>query len=123
MFKLAKLAKRSKSIIDPTEPVDKDSLKNNIIDAIREIHDPEIAVNIYDLGLIYAIELNDDFFATIKMTLTAPACLVAESLPVEVKAVVRSVRGVSDAAVELVWDPPWSRACMSDEAKLQLGLW
>jgi len=123
MFKLAKLAKRSKSIINPTEPVDKDSLKNSIIDAIREIHDPEIAVNIYDLGLIYAIELNDDFFATIKMTLTAPACPVAESLPAEVKSVVRSVRGVSDAAVELVWDPPWSQACMSDEARLQLGLW
>ncbi len=122
MFKLAKLAKQSKTIINPTEPVDKDNLKNSIIDAIREVRDPEIAVNIYDLGLIYAIEINDDFFATIKMTLTAPACPVAEALPAEVKAVVRSVTGVSDAIVELVWEPPWSQACMSDEAKLQLGL-
>jgi len=122
MFKLAKLAKRTRKPSDLTEAPDHETLKSWIVDAIKEIYDPEIPVNIYDLGLIYDIDINDDFFVNINMTLTAPACPVAEIMPAQVKDVEKSVKGVSDAEVTLVWDPPWSKENISEEALLQMGL-
>ena len=101
---------------------DKAQLKAAIIDALRNIHDPEIPVNIYDLGLIYDIDVDDDGKAAIRMTLTAPACPVAGILPGQVEQAAKAVEGVSDATVELVWDPPWSQERMSEEALLQLGM-
>jgi FeS assembly SUF system protein len=91
-----------------------------VIDALKEIYDPEIPVNIYDLGLIYDVEITPDHHAKVKMTLTTPHCPVAESMPGEVR--VGAVPGVGDAEVELVWDPPWDPQKMSDEAKLELGM-
>ncbi|MEE9303389.1 MAG: SUF system Fe-S cluster assembly protein [Thiotrichaceae bacterium] len=122
MFKLAKLAKRTKNKDTIDGPPDHETLKNWIVDAIKEIYDPEIPINIYDLGLIYNIDITDDFFVTINMTLTAPACPVAEIMPAQVKDAVKAVKGVSDAKVKLVWDPPWSKESMTEEAMLQLGL-
>ena len=102
-------------------PVDA-SLEEKIIAAICTVYDPEIPVNIYDLGLIYKININHDNEVVVKMTLTAPACPVAEVLPVQLAEVIRQVEGVSDARVDLVWEPAWSKDSMSDEAKLALGL-
>ena len=93
-----------------------------VIDALREIYDPEIPVNIYDLGLIYEVEITPEHHARVKMTLTTPHCPVAESMPGEVELRVGSVPGIGDAEVELVWDPPWDPQKMSDEAKLELGM-
>jgi FeS assembly SUF system protein len=97
-------------------------LYEGIITALKEIFDPEIPVNIYDLGLIYGVEVTDDGSATVTMTLTTPHCPVAESMPGEVELRVCSVPGVRDCEVNLVWDPPWDMAKMSDEAKLELGM-
>ena len=91
-------------------------------EAMKEIFDPEIPVNIYDLGLIYDVEITPESHALIKMTLTTPHCPVAESMPGEVELRVGSVPGVGHAEVELVWDPPWDPQKMSDEAKLELGM-
>ena len=99
-----------------------EALREPIIAALRKVHDPEIPVNIYDLGLIYKIDIEDGGNIAIDMTLTAPACPVAGMMPVMVKDAVKTVDGVNEVAVELVWDPPWSPATMSDEAKLQLGM-
>jgi FeS assembly SUF system protein len=96
-------------------------LKDKVIDALKTCYDPEIPINIYDLGLIYGIEL-DRGAVNIRMTLTAPNCPVAGSLPGEVERKVRAVSGVTDAKVELVWDPPWDRTRLSPAAMLQLGL-
>ena len=96
-------------------------LKEKIIDEIKKIYDPELPVNIYDLGLIYDIQVNEKK-AKIKMTLTAPNCPVAESLPKEVKEGAMQVEGIEDVDLELVWDPPWSKDMMSDAAKLELNL-
>ena len=93
-----------------------------IITALKEIYDPEIPVNIYDLGLIYGVEVGADSHATVTMTLTTPNCPVAESMPAEVELRVGSVPGVGLADVNLVWDPPWDPQKMSDEAKLELGM-
>ena len=93
-----------------------------IIAALKEIYDPEIPVNIYDLGLIYGVEVGDDAHATVTMTLTTPHCPVAESMPAEVELRVGSVPGVGLADVNLVWDPPWDPQKMSDDAKLELGM-
>ncbi len=98
------------------------SLEEKIIAAIRTVYDPEIHINIYDLGLIYEININHQAEVDIKMTLTAPACPVAEILPGKVADAVKLIDGVSDARVKLVWEPVWSRDCISDEAKLSLGL-
>jgi FeS assembly SUF system protein len=92
-----------------------------VVDALKEIYDPEIPVNIYDLGLIYNVEINDGH-ALVTMTLTTPHCPVAESMPGEVELRVGSVPGIGDAEVNLVWDPPWSPAAMTDEARLELGM-
>lgn len=93
-----------------------------IIAACATVYDPEIPVNIYELGLIYAIEIGDDGKVKVEMTLTAPACPAAQELPEQVKQAVLAVPGVADCAVETVWDPPWDQSRMSEEAKLQLNM-
>ena len=98
------------------------SKKEKVIEEIRKIYDPEIPVNIYELGLIYDIKVKDEKFAIIKMTLTTPNCPVAESLPKEVKEGAMQVEGIDDVNLELVWDPPWNKDMMSDAAKLELNL-
>jgi FeS assembly SUF system protein len=98
------------------------NLKEKIIDEIKKIYDPEIPVNIYDLGLIYKVEVKDDKKVNIEMTLTTPNCPVAESLPKSVKDNIMKVDGVSDVDLKLVWDPPWSKDKLSEAAKLELNL-
>jgi len=93
-----------------------------VIGALRDIFDPEIPVNIYDLGLIYGVEITPEASVMVTMTLTTPHCPVAESMPGEVELRVGAVPGVRDAEVNLVWDPPWDPAKMSDEARLELGM-
>jgi FeS assembly SUF system protein len=93
-----------------------------VIAALKDIFDPEIPVNIYDLGLIYGVDVGVDGDVVVNMTLTTPHCPVAESMPGEVELRVSSVPGVRDAEVNLVWDPPWDPAKMSDEARLELGM-
>lgn len=97
-------------------------LYEGVIDALKEIYDPEIPVNIYELGLIYGVEVTPDSHVVVTMTLTTPHCPVAESMPGEVELRVGAVPGVGSAEVNLVWDPPWDPAKMSDEAKLELGM-
>ena len=97
-------------------------IKNKIIDEIRKIYDPELPVNIYELGLIYDIQIKDEKFVSIKMTLTTPNCPVAESLPKEVKDAVMQVEGIEDVDLQLVWDPPWNKDMMSEAAKLEMNL-
>ncbi|MHC4931915.1 MAG: SUF system Fe-S cluster assembly protein [Planctomycetota bacterium] len=98
------------------------ALKERIVETLRTVFDPEIPVNIYDLGLIYDVAVSDEGVVDVKMTLTSPACPVAGSLPPEVEAKVAAVEGVRSARVELVWDPPWTQEKLSEAAKLQLGL-
>ena len=97
-------------------------LREQVTDVLREVYDPEIPVNIYDLGLIYGVDVSEDGEVAVTMTLTTPHCPVAESMPGEVEMRVVSVPGVRDAEVTLVWDPPWDPAKMSDEARLELGM-
>ena len=99
------------------------ALKPAILDAIRTVFDPEIPVNILELGLVYDVLVDANGVAGIRMTLTAPGCPAAQSLPVEVARKVKAVEGVTDARVDVVWDPPWTKDRMSDAAKLQLGMW
>ena len=109
----------------PSEPAGAEpggDLYEAVIDALKEIYDPEIPVNIYDLGLIYHVEITPENHAKVKMTLTTPHCPVAESMPGEVELRVGAVSGVGDAEVELVWDPPWDPQKMTDEARLELGM-
>ncbi|MEA3291919.1 MAG: SUF system Fe-S cluster assembly protein [Pseudomonadota bacterium] len=93
-----------------------------MIAALKTVYDPEIPVNIYDLGLIYRVGIMEDAFVEVDMTLTAPGCPVAQTFPGLVEGVVKQVSGVNDAHVELVWDPPWSQERISEAARLQLGL-
>jgi FeS assembly SUF system protein len=104
----------------PAEPGG--DLYEGVVEALREIYDPEIPVNIYDLGLIYGVDVSGDGDVAITMTLTTPHCPVAESMPGEVEMRVLAVPGVRDAEVNLVWDPPWGPNLMSDEARLELGM-
>ena len=97
-------------------------LKEKIIAEIKKIYDPEIPVNIYELGLIYEIKVEKDNNVKVKMTLTTPNCPVAESLPKEVKDSIIQVKEVNDVDLELVWDPPWDKSMMSEAAKLELNL-
>ena len=99
-----------------------EQMRDNVIAALRTVYDPEIPINIYDLGLIYDIDLLPEGRVDIRMTLTAPACPVAGEMPGIVEESVLQVPGVSEARVDLVWDPPWGRERLSDAAKLQLGL-
>ena len=97
-------------------------LKDRVISEIKKIYDPEIPVNIYELGLIYKIEIDDKKKVVIEMTLTSPNCPVAESLPNSVKDNILKIEGIKDVDLKLVWDPPWSKEKMSEEAKLELNL-
>ena len=107
---------------DPAPQVDPDTLHERVIDALREIYDPEIPVKIYDLGLIYEVEISATSEVDVQMTLTTPGCPVAATFPGMVEAAVANVDGVRDARVELVWDPPWTMDRMPEEVKLELGL-
>jgi FeS assembly SUF system protein len=100
----------------------KKDLEEKIIQQIKTIYDPEIPVNIYEIGLIYKIQIDDDFLVHIVMTLTTPNCPVAESLPEEVTEKVKAVEGVKDVDLELTFEPPWDMEMLSDEAKLELGI-
>lgn len=98
-------------------------LERRIVEALKTVYDPEIPVDIWELGLIYSIDIADDGAVGVKMTLTAPACPAAGELPGEVEAAVRSVEGVRSANVEVVWEPTWSKEMMSEVAKLRLGFY
>ena len=97
-------------------------IKNKVIEAVKKIYDPEIPVNIYELGLIYKIDVDEKNRVNVDMTLTSPNCPVAESLPNEVKENIKKVEGVSDVNLNLVWEPPWDKDKMSEAAKLELNL-
>lgn len=107
----------------PLNPIEKGLLEEEVIEAIRTCYDPEIPVNIFDLGLVYEIDIDNKSFVDIKMTLTSPGCPVAGTLPPEVENKVRQVDGVQGARVQVVWDPPWTMERMSDEARLELGFY
>ena len=117
---LAGFLAQKPSETSPAEPGG--DLYEAVIEALKDIYDPEIPVNIYDLGLIYGVEITPENHAKVTMTLTTPHCPVAESMPGEIELRVGSVPGVGHAEVELVWDPPWDPQKMSDEAKLELGM-
>lgn len=106
------------SVEIPTEA----PLKDKVIAALRNVYDPEIPLNLYDLGLIYDIDIDANNAVSINMTLTTPHCPVAESMPGRVECAIREIDEVSNVDVKLVWDPPWDKERMSDEAKLTLGL-
>lgn len=106
----------------PSDPLLALTLKPKVIEAISTVFDPEIPVNIYELGLIYDIDVKSNGFVDIKMTLTSPMCPSAQQLPAEVQWKTKAVEGVSDAKVEIVWDPPWSSEKMSEAARLSLGM-
>ena len=97
-------------------------IKSKVIEAVKKIYDPEIPVNIYELGLIYKIDVDEKNKVNVDMTLTSPNCPVAESLPNEVKENIKKVEGVSDGNLNLVWEPPWDKDKMSEAAKLELNL-
>ncbi|MDJ0521725.1 MAG: SUF system Fe-S cluster assembly protein [Planctomycetota bacterium] len=103
-------------------PAAEGTLEERVIEALKTVYDPEIPLNIYELGLIYEVKIEENDHVHVLMTLTSPSCPVAGTLPGEVETKVKEVEGVADAYVELVWDPPWSMAQLSEEAKLQLGL-
>ena len=98
-----------------------EALENTIIDVLKTIHDPEIPVDVYELGLIYEVKINADGHVEIEMTLTSPNCPVAESMPKEVEDKVAAIDGIASAKVNIVFDPPWDKDMMSEEAKLELG--
>jgi FeS assembly SUF system protein len=111
-------------IVSKEGNMDKEAIKaieENIIAALKEIYDPEIPVDIFELGLIYEVKIKADGFVDVDMTLTSPNCPVAESLPVDVKNKVETVHGVTEAKVNIVFDPPWDKDMMSEEAQLELG--
>ncbi|MCK5838789.1 MAG: DUF59 domain-containing protein [Bacteroidales bacterium] len=101
--------------------LDKRILEDEIKSRLRTIYDPELPVNIYDLGLIYEFGVDDDFVASITMTLTVPNCPVAESLPQEVREAIQQIKGIKDVKLEIVFEPPWDMEMMTDEARLELG--
>lgn len=105
-----------------TDKIEKHEFEGKIVEAIKTCYDPEIPVDIYELGLIYDIRIDNKKVVHIIMTLTSPSCPVAGSLPGEVEEKVKSVEGIQDANVEVVWDPPWTMEMMSEEARLELGL-
>jgi len=104
------------------EPAPTGSLEDRVIAALKTCYDPELPVNVYELGLIYELEVETSGVVAIRMTLTSPGCPVADSLVREIKSKVAAVAGVTSAQVELVWDPPWDRSRMSEAAQLELGL-
>lgn len=98
-------------------------LRDRVVDMLKTCYDPEIPVDIYELGLIYEINIDEGNDVNIKMTLTSPACPVAETLPVDVEQKIKSIPDVNNAKVEITFDPPWEKEMMSEEAKLELGMW
>jgi FeS assembly SUF system protein len=100
----------------------REAIETDVVEALRTVFDPEIPVNIYELGLIYNIDVRDDHSVEVRLTLTSPMCPVAGSLPPEVEAKVAAIPGVRAATVELVWEPPWNPSMMSEAAKLELGM-
>ena len=107
---------------EPLAPSAKAAEKDSVIEAVRGVHDPEIPVNIYDLGLIYELDIETDGSVAITMTLTAPACPVAGEMPQQVADAVAATEGVGEVAVTLTWDPPWTKERMSEDARLALGI-
>ncbi|MFN4233725.1 MAG: SUF system Fe-S cluster assembly protein [Bacteroidia bacterium] len=101
--------------------IDKKELEKKIIEALKTVYDPEIPVNIYELGLIYEIKIDDEANVEIEMTLTSPSCPSAEELPGEAEAKTKAIEGIKDVKIKLTFDPPWDKDMMSDEAKLELG--
>ena len=115
---MKEVAENSKNEIPEVKP-----LHDRIVDMLKTCFDPEIPVDIYELGLIYEININDGNDVHIKMTLTSPACPVAETLPPDVENKVREIPDVNSAKVEVTFDPPWDKEMMSEEARLELGMW
>ena len=103
------------------EKISKEDLEAQIVEAIKTVYDPELPVDVYELGLIYEIDVDEEGFVDVLMTLTSPACPVAGQMPIMVKAAVEDVIGVQAAEVELTWDPPWTQDRMSERARLELG--
>ena len=99
-----------------------EALRPRIIDAIRTVYDPEIPVNIYEMGLIYEVKVDEAGGVAIQMTLTSPHCPAAQSIPAEVEGKVRAIAGVTDVKIDIVWEPPWDPSKMSEAARLQLGM-
>lgn len=122
MFRLARFARQPAPEPAVAAATADAGIEERIVAALRTVYDPEIPVNVYDLGLIYAIDVGADGAVEIRMTLTAPACPVAGMMPGLVESAVRQVDGVTAVRVDLVWDPPWNKERMSDEARLQLGM-
>jgi len=110
------------AIFERRNPVKTLTMQPQIVEVLSTIFDPEIPVNIYELGLIYEIAVDADHGVGVRMTLTAPGCPAAQSLPVEVVTKLKQLPGITDAHVDIVWDPPWDKDRMSDAAKLQLGM-
>ncbi len=108
--------------LSPERRAHVEALGREIIDVLKTVYDPEIPVNIYELGLIYRIDVEDDDRVLVEMTLTSPMCPVAETLPPEVEMKVAGVEGVTGATVAVVWEPPWNPSMMSEEAQLELGM-
>jgi FeS assembly SUF system protein len=113
--------KPEKQITTETTANGSEDLEGEIIAALRTVYDPEIPVNIYEIGLVYGIDIDPNGAVVVRMTLTSPGCPVAVSLPLEVEAKVKMIPGVSSARVDLVWDPPWTPEMMSEAARLELG--
>jgi FeS assembly SUF system protein len=99
-----------------------EDLKRSVVDVLKTVYDPEIPVDIYELGLVYDVQVEESGTVAIRMTLTSPMCPVAESLPPEVEEKVRGIAGVTDVKIDLVWEPPWSPSLMSEAARLELGM-
>lgn len=103
-------------------PASLEDLREQVVEAVKTVYDPEIPVNIYELGLIYKVEVNEAHDVQIEMTLTSPNCPAAQSMPAEVEQKTRSIEGVGEVTVDVVWDPPWSPEHMSEAARLELGI-
>jgi len=110
------------SSAEPTHERSADEVRASIIEVLKTVYDPEIPVDIYELGLIYDVAVDENKDAAIRMTLTSPMCPVAETLPPEVEMKARGVAGVREVSLDLVWEPPWSPEMMSDAARLELGM-
>ena len=104
------------------ESINQTIIEAQVIEALRTCFDPEIPVNIYEMGLIYEVKVDEPGAVTIQMTLTSPSCPAAQSIPAEVEQKVRAIDGVTDVQIDLVWEPPWDQGKMSEAARLQLGM-
>jgi len=116
-------SEKPQAVTESTEKTDRAELNNALVEALKSVYDPEIPVNIYELGLIYSVNIDENGKVDIEMTLTSPACPVAGTLPPEVEGKIRSIPGVTECTVKVVWEPTWGMHMMSEEAKLQLNLY